>query len=254
LIDLHSHILPGVDDGAESLEESIEIARAAVAEGITILAATPHVRSDFPTVPETTRELVVDLRRALAHEGVPLDVRSGAEIALDYLPELPPTQLGRYGLGGNPSYLLLEFPYYGWPLALPDALFELKTLGITGVIAHPERNPDVQADPTRLRPLVAGGALVQVTAASLDGRFGRSARAAAVSLIGQELAHLVASDSHSADVRAVGMREAVAAVADEELARWLVHDVPAAIVGGEPLPPRPARRRAGFGARFIDRR
>ena len=247
MIDLHSHILPGVDDGAQSLEDSVEIALAAVADGIEVLAATPHVRDDFPTAPETMETLVGEVRRALAREQIQLDVRTGAELALDYLARVPENELGRYGLAGNPSYLLLEFPYYGWPLSLPQTVFRLRTLGITAVIAHPERNAEVQADPERLRTLIDAGALVQVTAASLDGRLGRTARATGLALVEQELAHLLASDAHSASVRAVGMRAAAEAVGDEVLARWLATDMPGAIVAGSPLPPRPGRRRGWFG-------
>jgi protein-tyrosine phosphatase len=247
VIDLHSHILPGVDDGAQSIEDSIEIALAAVADGITVLAATPHVRDDFPTAPETMETLVGEVRRVLAREQIQLDVRKGGELALDYLGRIAEDDLGRYGLAGNPSYLLLEFPYYGWPLSLPQIVFRLRTLGITAVIAHPERNGEVQAEPERLRPLISAGALVQVTAASLDGRLGRMARATGLALVEQELAHLLASDAHSASVRAVGMRAAAEAVGDQDVARWLATDVPAAIVAGSPLPPRPQKRRSWFG-------
>ena len=108
--------------------------------------------------------------------------------------------VGRFGLGGSPRYLLVEFPYSGWPLSLHEWVFRLVTREITPVIAHPERNADVQRNPEELRPLVDAGALVQITAASLDGRIGRSAKAAAAELIDRGLAHLLASDAHTADV------------------------------------------------------
>jgi protein-tyrosine phosphatase len=246
VIDLHSHILPGVDDGARSIEDSVEIARAAVAEGIDVLAATPHVRDDYPTSAETMESLVDEVRRALAQERVPLDVRKGGELSLEFL-GLPEDELRRYGLAGNPGYLLVEFPYYGWPLGLPQAVFRLRTLGITTVLAHPERNAEVQASPDRLRPLVEAGLLVQVTSASLDGRMGRGARTCGLALVEQELAHLLASDAHSVDVRALGMRLATEAMGDEGLAHWLTTDVPAAIVAGSELPPRPRKRRGWLG-------
>src|SRR5262249_40464251 len=176
VIDLHSHILPGIDDGAKSLEESVEIARAAVADGVDVLAATPHVRDDYPTTVETMETLVGQVRRALLRARIPLDVRKGGEIALTWLDRLSDDELRRFGLGGNPGYLLVEFPYYGWPLRLPQWIFQLQTRGITLVIAHPERNADVQASPEKLRPLVESGALVQVTAASVDGRLGSAAK------------------------------------------------------------------------------
>jgi protein-tyrosine phosphatase len=249
VIDLHSHILPRVDDGAQSIEDSVEIARAAVADGVEVLAATPHVRADYPTGAETMETLVAELRDVLAVEGVPLDVRTGGELDLEQLERVPETELRRYGLAGNPGYLLLEFPYYGWPLSLSDVVFRLRTRGVTAVLAHPERNADVQDSPERLRPLVDAGALVQVTAASLDGRLGRRGRATGLALVDAGLAHLIASDAHSASIRAIGMRAAADAVGDEPLARWLTSEVPAAIVAGDPLPPRPERRRRRLGRR-----
>jgi protein-tyrosine phosphatase len=239
VIDLHSHILPGVDDGARSLAESVAIARAAVEDGIEAIAATPHVRSDYPTEPETMERLVRELRDELARLEVPLDVRPGGEIALDRLPSLGPDELRRFGLGGSARYLLVEFPYYGWPLELGERIFALKMAGITPVIAHPERNGEVQASPRRVEQLVASGALVQLTAASLDGRLGRAPRETGVKLIELGLAHLIASDAHSPAVRGIGMAAAAEAVGDEELARWLTVETPAAIVAGEAPPRRP---------------
>ncbi|MEP6976772.1 MAG: CpsB/CapC family capsule biosynthesis tyrosine phosphatase [Thermoleophilia bacterium] len=243
MIDLHTHILPGLDDGARTLEESVAMARAAVADGIRIAAATPHVRDDYPTSPSEMERGVAQLREALAVEGVPLEVRTGGEIALDRLGLLGPDELTSFALAGNPAYLLLEFPYYGWPLELETRVFELRARGITAVIAHPERNAEVQAAPERLRRLVEQEALVQLTAASIDGRLGRSTRRTALRLLELGLAHLVASDAHAPEVRAVGMKAAAAAIGDAELARWLTTDVPAAIVDGEELPERRAQRR-----------
>ena len=243
MIDLHSHILPGIDDGARTPAESLEIARAAVDDGIEVLAATPHVRDDYPTSADTMEQLVGDVRRLLHAERVPLDVRKGGEIAIDWLDRLPADELRRYGLGGNPGYLLVEFPYYGWPLRLSQWIFELKTMGLTPVLAHPERNGDVQADPERLRHLIEAGALVQLTAASLDGRIGRAPKEAGLELIETGLAHLIASDAHHASLREVGMRSAAGAVGNKRLAHWLTTEVPWAILTGSPLPERPPKRR-----------
>lgn len=240
MLDLHAHVLPGLDDGPATLAESLDFARAAVADGITVLAATPHVRDDFPTTPETMERALADVRAAVAEAGLPLDVRGGGEIALELLPTLEETTRARFGLAGNAAYLLVEFPYVGWPLSLPDEVFRLRAAGVTAVIGHPERNAEVQAEPERLRPLVETGALIQLTAASVDGRLGRRCRAAAFGLLELGLAHLVASDGHGPAIRAVGLSAAVAAIDDRRLGAWLVEDVPGAIVGGLPLPPRPA--------------
>ena len=243
MIDLHSHILPGLDDGPETLAASLEIARAAVADGIRVVAATPHVRDDYPTDAGTMERAVEELRDALRSNMIPLDVRTGGEIAIDWLERLPQEELRRFGLGGNPNYILIEFPYYGFPLGLVGTAFDLCARGITPVIAHPERNADVQSSPEKLRPIVRSGGLVQVTAASLDGRLGPSSQNAALQLIELELAHLLASDAHHATVREVGMGSAVKAVGDRELGRWLAEAVPQAILDGTLLPPRPEKRR-----------
>jgi protein-tyrosine phosphatase len=239
VIDLHSHILPGVDDGPRTLEESLEIARAAVADGITVMAATPHVRDDWPTEPAMMEERVAELRGGLERAGIDLDVRPGGEIGLDRLSQLTADELRRFGLGGNPRYLLVETPYYDWPLYMADALSRLIVDGITPVLAHPERNADVQAQPERLVSLVRAGVLVQITAASVDGRVGRRAQQCGLVLIKQGLAHMLASDAHHASVRAVGMTEAAETVGGGPLAAWLTREVPAAILDGRDLPPRP---------------
>jgi len=246
VIDLHSHILPGVDDGPATIEESLEIARRAAAEGVRVIAATPHVRDDYPTQPGTMERLVTELRRAVQAEGIPVDVRPGGEIAIDWLDRLSEDDLVRFGLGGSPHYVLLEFPYAGWPLSLHEWVFQLVTREITPVIAHPERNADVQAEPEELRPLVDAGALVQITAASLDGRIGRAAKAAATALIEKGLAHLLASDAHTPDVREAGLLPAIDAVGDEGLARWMTLEMPMAIVTDAPLPRRPPTKKRRF--------
>jgi len=169
VIDLHTHILPGLDDGAQSLEDSVAMAHAAVADGIRIVAATPHVRDDYPTTAAEMERGVAAVRQAIAAAGLSLDLRTGGEIALDRLGALDPVELSRFGLGGKAGYLLLEFPYYGWPLGLGNRLFELRSKGFIPVLAHPERNAEVQGLPERLRELVEQGAFVQVTSASLDG-------------------------------------------------------------------------------------
>jgi protein-tyrosine phosphatase len=241
VIDLHSHILRGIDDGARTLEESLEIARAAVADGIAVMAATPHVRDDWPTDASAMEYRLYELREELRAARIPLDVRPGGEVALEWLGRLSIDQLRRFGLGGNPRYLLVETPYYGWPLGFDDAVFHLCAQGVVPVIGHPERNGEVQADSARLARLVEGGALVQVTAASLDGRIGRRTQACARELIDSELCHLLASDAHHASIRAVGMAEAYETVGDEVLARWLTVEMPQAILDDGELPPRPQR-------------
>jgi protein-tyrosine phosphatase len=245
MIDLHSHVLPSLDDGASSLAASLSICRAAIADGTTVIAGTPHVRFDYPTRPEEMLAALAELRAATAD--LPIEVVGGGEIALEQL-ERGVEALRPFGLGGNPGYLLLETPHFDWPESLVPALVSLRRAGVVPVLAHPERTRVVQFAPGRVDEALAVGALIQVTAAAVDGRLGERQQAVALALIWGKKAHLIASDAHEPAIRAVGMTGAAAAVSDPELARWLTHDVPGAIVSGAPLPPRP-----GASARRLPR-
>jgi protein-tyrosine phosphatase len=235
LIDLHSHVLPGIDDGAADLDEALDICRSAAADGIEALAATPHVRHDHPTTAEQMESALDEVRAAAA--GV-IELLPGGELDVAEL-DRPVEELRRFGLGGNPGYLLVETPYHGWPLDLGVRFDRLLAAGITPVLAHPERSPDVQQRPELVAPLVAAGALVQVTAASVDGRFGRGPQRSVRRLLEDRLVHLIASDAHAASVRAIGLTGAARAIGDPRLAGWLTVDVPRAIVEGGTVPPRP---------------
>jgi protein-tyrosine phosphatase len=241
LIDLHSHVLPGIDDGAATIDGSLDILRAAQADGIARIAATPHVRRDWPTTPEQMERLVTKVQDAARASDIAVEVLPGGELDLAYADSLGDDDLHRFGLGGNPNLLLLEFPYVGWPIGLSDLVFRLRTRGFSIVLAHPERNTDVQERPERLRELVDAGVCVQLTAACVDGRLGRRNAAGAKALLDAELAHLIASDAHAPAIRAIGMGAAAEAVGDAQLALWLTHEVPAALLAGEAPPRRPAR-------------
>jgi protein-tyrosine phosphatase len=243
VIDLHSHVLAGLDDGARTVEDSLGIARAAVAAGVTVLAATPHVRKDYPTTAEAMERALAATRTALAAEAIPLELLPGAEVDLDRLVMLEEAELRRLGLGGNPRLLLVEFPYVGWPPSLAATLEDLRRRGFTVVLAHPERNPEVQAAPARLAPLVEAGTYVQLTAASVVGKLGRTARSGAADLLELELAHLAASDAHSSRAPVSAAQLGAALGFEDALVRWLTLDVPAALLADARPPERPARQR-----------
>jgi protein-tyrosine phosphatase len=247
VIDLHTHILPGLDDGPPDLAGSILIAREAVASGITALAATPHVRDDYPTTAEAMFEAVAMLRRALEDARVDIEILPGAEIAFDTLRRLDRDELRRFGLGGSPNHVLIELPLFGWPLDAEEQIRRLRAGGVTAVLAHPERNATAQASPGRLAALIRAGALVQVTAASLTGGFGDTAARTARAFIRSGLAHLVSSDTHRAGGRGTALGPALATIRDPLLVRWLTYEVPAAIVAGKPCP---QRSRSSFRGRL----
>jgi protein-tyrosine phosphatase len=235
LIDLHSHVLPGLDDGAADLEEALAICRDAAVDGIELLAATPHVRHDYPTTPEQMEAALATVAAAAAGT---VGLLPGGELDLTEL-DRPVEELRRFALAGNPAFLLVETPYHGWPLDIGVRFTRLAADGITPVLAHPERNLDVQQRPELLAGLVENGALVQVTAASVDGRLGRSSQRCVRRLLDARLVQLIASDAHGPGVRAIGLGPAARAIGDDRLARWLTVEVPRAIVERGTVPPRP---------------
>ncbi len=243
MIDLHSHVLPGLDDGAADLAESVALARALAGSGVRVLAATPHVRKDYPTRPEQMRAALARVREAVDEAGIELALVPGGEICLDQLDLLDLDTLRAFALGDGSRFLLLEFPYDGFPPHLAESIQALHDQGLVAILAHPERNPVVQAAPQRLVGLVETGALIQVTAGSLTGAFGNSAAAAARSLVETGLVQLLASDSHHPRGRPT-VADALAHV-PRALAGWLTHDAPGAILTGERPPAPPPRRLFG---------
>ena len=244
MIDLHAHILPGLDDGPRDLDAAAAFARAAVAEGTAVLAATSHVDPVFSLRPSDLARARAAVRERLREDGIELDVVAGGEIAAARLRDLDDDELDGLRLGGGP-YVLLEAPLGPFSADEFGALVaDLQARGFRVLIAHPERAPLFQRAPERLAALVDDGALAQVTAGALLGEFGSPVRRFAVALLRDGLAHVVASDGHGPH-RPPGVRGAFAAVERElpgarRLAPWMAHDVPAAILAGAPVPERPA--------------
>jgi protein-tyrosine phosphatase len=243
MIDLHSHVLPGIDDGPATLEGSLALARAAVARGTSTLVATPHIDHSFGIAPRTVAPAVRALRSELSRAQIPLDVLAGGEIAISRLAELSDDDLRVVCLGEGP-YLLVESPHVPTAGTIEPALFDLQIRGFGVLLAHPERSPVFLRDRERLRTLVQQGALCSITAGSLAGKFGRTVRAYALELLQDGLVHDVASDAHDDTRRVPGLAEGLAAAEGdlpglEAQADWLTRGAPAAILSGDDLPPRP---------------
>jgi protein-tyrosine phosphatase len=242
VIDIHIHLLHGLDDGPENLDESLELARACVAAGTTMAVATPHIRDDYPFPLEAIDVRVRELRRALAEDNIPLVVLPGGEVALDKSSDLTDAELVTVALARGP-YILVESPYGEATDFLETALYELQLRGFHPVLAHPERSPSFQAERERLAVLVERGVLASITAASMTGRFGRTVRAAAREMLAADLVHNVASDAHSARDRGPGMMEGFEAL-DIDLpglrgsAAWYTQEVPDALLSRQRIPER----------------
>lgn len=245
VIDLHTHVLPGIDDGPGTLAGSVAVAEVAAHAGTRTLVATPHLRADHPTVrPRELADRARELTEHLRGRGLPVEVLPGAEVDLGKAAELPDDELVLATLAGNGSDLLLETPYGPLPVDFVDRLHALVERGFRLTLAHPERSLTVQAQPDVVGPLVERGVLVQLTASSLAGR-GPSG-AVARTLLERAWAHVLASDAHALDRRppdlGARLRQAVDAFphAADEL-EWMVTEAPRAILDGRPLGERPAR-------------
>jgi protein-tyrosine phosphatase len=238
VIDLHCHVLAGIDDGPESIEGSVALARAAANAGVQTLVATPHVSRHYPNHADTVIELVDLLNERLVSEELALEVLPGAELAVTQLPEIEPAELARLGLGGGP-WLLVESPL---SLGAPDigpAVTDLQTRGFRVVLAHPERCPGYQRSPAALGALVTAGAITSITAGAFVGRFGGSVRRFALELVRAGLVHSVASDAHDRSLRPPGMASELQQAGLGSLADWLTREVPEAVLRGTDIPPRP---------------
>jgi len=254
LIDLHSHVLPGLDDGARDLEQALEIARAAVAAGTATMVATPHLDLLHGVQPDAIAPAVAAIQEELDRAGIALLVLPGAEVSTERLPELTDADLAAAALGGG-GWLLLECPFTT-PVRLEAAVNDLQQRGFGVLLAHPERSSGLRMDPAQLVRLVEMGALTSVTASSFSGRFGDTVRQFALTLLERGLVHNVASDTHDPTRRPPGVDEGLSAAgrrleigpADR---RYLLSRVPHALISGA-VPPRPApapARRAGWRLR-----
>jgi protein-tyrosine phosphatase len=235
MIDLHAHILPGLDDGPRTVEDSLAMARIASAGGTRAIAATPHVDHYFGLEPSGFAAARAALAARLAEEGIELELLAGGEIAPERLVDLDEEALHTLTLGGGP-YVLLECPLSPGGGGLDLMVADLRRRGFGVLLGHPERSPALIRDPGRLAALTKLGALGQVTAGSLAGDFGQTVQRAAFTMLEQGLVHVLASDAHDPVRRSPDLRRGVI---DDAQHTWMASEAPAAIVAGDDLPPRP---------------
>ncbi|API92965.1 tyrosine protein phosphatase [Virgibacillus pantothenticus] len=208
MIDIHSHILPGIDDGAKNEEQSLKMAKAAIEQGIHTIIATPHHQNgafnNFRWEIENNVEILNDFFK---REGVPLTVLPGQETRIygEMVEGLRQNEL----LPLNYSkYVFVEFPSDSVPRYTTQLLFDIQVEGYTPIIVHPERNRSLLEHPNLLYELVSKGALTQVTAGSVVGKFGKDIQKFTTQIIEANLTHFVASDAHNTTSRAFYLQEA----------------------------------------------
>jgi protein-tyrosine phosphatase len=239
MIDIHHHLLFGVDDGPKDLESSVAQAEAAAADGITHIVCTPHANDTWEFDPETNRE-----RLAAIRERVPdsLTLGLGCDFHLSYENIEDALKYPTKFTINQGAYLLVEFAEFMIPQNIGDIFYEFSVKGMRPIITHPERNPLLQKDHGRMAEWIRTGCLVQITASALGGRFGKRAHALSWELLEKNWVQFIATDAHNIDGRRPSMRNAYEAVArrfGEATAERLCVENPRAAFENQKLPPQP---------------
>jgi protein-tyrosine phosphatase len=243
MIDIHHHLLFDLDDGSRSLEMSVAMAEMAFADGITHIVCTPHANELFPYRPEIISQRLSELEETLIAKGIgPLVLGTGCDFHLMYENvEDALHQPSRYTINGK-GYLLVEFPDFSISPNTSSIFYDLRLSGMTPIITHPERNPILARQPERMAEWLATGALIQITAASVNGRFGQQAQKVCHWLLERNWVHFLATDAHNLTSRPPQMRAAFDHVAEkygEATAIRLCVNNPRAAFEGAPLPLQP---------------
>jgi len=254
VVDIHSHILPGLDDGAQTLEDSVEMLRLAAESGTTDIVATPHANLQFTFDPDLIGRKIAELQSAAG----PLPrIHRGCDfhLTMENIQEAL-AHPAKYAIN-HKCYLLVEFSDLLIPRTTQEIFDRLQSAGLTPIVTHPERNGLLHSRLDQLQTWVENGAFVQVTAKSLMGGFGRTAKSVAVELMDRNLVHFIASDAHDTVHRPPVLRDAYEHVAKtwgSTLAEMLFTTAPQAVVDGDSIrlldsdPARPKRKwyRLGF--------
>jgi protein-tyrosine phosphatase len=236
MVDIHFHLLPGLDDGPDSIELSVEMAELAVADGTTHIVATPHANDRYPLVPELVEERLGQVRELV---GDKLKIATGCDFHLSF-ENLQDVRVHpeRYTINRD-GYLLVEFADYSIPPSIDQTFHELQLAGITAIVTHPERNRILRRHTDWLDKWTSRGCAVQVTAGAFLGRFGPVAQQVVEQWLVTDRIHFLASDAHNVTSRPPGLSEAYHRVVElrgEQAARALCVENPLAAFEGRPLP------------------
>ncbi|MFC1876034.1 tyrosine-protein phosphatase [Thermodesulfobacteriota bacterium] len=259
MIDLHCHILPGVDDGPSHVEGSLRMAECAAADGIHTLVATPHTYNEtYHNSLSCILTNIANLKKIIIENQIPIDICPGAEVRIHQDMDRSVKEGKTASINNTGHYILVEFPYNMILPGTRDVLFQLFLNSITPVLAHPERNLALQRNPDILSDLVTMGCLVQLTAMSITGELGHDAMEYSHFLLKQRQAHVIATDSHDAESRPPILSSAVEVTAhilgDTEAAEAMVTVNPRIILDGKPLgTPEPGKisKKQGWWERWL---
>jgi protein-tyrosine phosphatase len=240
--DLHSHILPGFDDGARDEAQFLDMAEIALVGGTSRMVATPHYDLESSNIElEDIARAVEEHSALLASKGMKLELVAGAEVRINAgLFELAEksAELARLGIGEKGKYLLVDLPLFDLPVATDEVLFRIQLSGITPILAHPERNRYLVRHPSIVRDMVDRGIELQVNSGSLEGIYGRHARKSASSLIREGVARLIASDAHQPSGRDPDLSSAAGIIERQlgsEAAKIMFQVNPDRVIQGEGL-------------------
>lgn len=241
MVDIHSHILPEVDDGPKTWDVSVEMCRRAAADGITHMVATPHANERYPYDREKVKGMVTRLQQEL---GDALTIGLGCDFHLSYENIQDAIEHPTRYVINDTRYLLVEFSNYGVPHNTSDSFHKLGDAGMTPVITHPERNPILRENLQRVIEWAEQGCVVQVTGSALTGFWGERSQRAALWLLERQAVHVLATDAHDLEKRVPILstaRDAAAQICGDDIAEALVETNPQAIVDNQGLPyfPRP---------------
>jgi protein-tyrosine phosphatase len=247
VIDIHSHILPEVDDGPKSWETCVEMCRMAATDGITHVVATPHANDRYHYDREYLQGLVAHLQ-ALVGDSLKIGLGCDFHLSYDNVQDAL-TNPTRYVIE-NSRYLLVEFSNYSIPQQMTDSFHKLWDSGMTVVVTHPERNPILRENPQRIAEWAEQGCVIQVTGSALTGFWGERSRRVATWLLEHQAVHVLATDAHDTEKRVPILstsRDAAAEICGQDVAEALVEANPRAIISNEPLPYFPKPLSTGSG-------
>lgn len=255
--DIHCHLLPGIDDGAKSWQDALEMARQAVDEGITTSIVTPHqLGSNSQTRGDTIRQLTAEFQHHLNQHAIPLRVLPGADVRID-ADMISRLQSGDcLSLGDHRRHVLLELPHELY-FPLEPVLAQLHRISMLGILSHPERNEGILRQPALIPQLIGEGCLMQITADSLVGTFGPVPQRFSEMMLRNGWVHFLATDAHSPRSRRpriIAARARAAELAGSAYAEAICSTNPAAIAAGCDCPALPAIRRPGFLSRMFGTR